>query len=227
VEVVETLGVEQLGDVLLGPLHHVDLGAAVELASRAGLLRPFALVGDGVVDVGGVLFAVVVDCPWLLLLREGVAHHFALIPYMIIRGELPEVVVLPDPIEVGMLQRIDGRQPIRRVHLQKLLQEVQGLGRQFAQIALVDSVEVLDVGELHAQEPGVLEECLVVVGGERPQTLLDEEELVELVLAREHGVAVDELAQNTTDRPYIYLLGVVGADEQLRRPIPSCRYIVC
>ena len=51
---LEALVVDQSVDFLLAPLVHVDLGAAVELRS-ARFLRPFPLVGVGIVGIGVLL----------------------------------------------------------------------------------------------------------------------------------------------------------------------------
>ena len=56
---LEALAVDQSVDFLLGPLVHVDFGAAVELRS-ARFLGPLPLVGVGIVGVG-VLLAILVD----------------------------------------------------------------------------------------------------------------------------------------------------------------------
>lgn len=84
----------------------------------------------------------------------------------------------------------------------------------------------MDFWEFHAQEPLVLEEGLVVVGGERAQALLDEEELVELIFAGEHGVAVDEFSENATDCPHVDFLSVGRPNEQLGRTVPARGHII-
>lgn len=66
----------------------------------------------------------------------------------------------------------------------------------------------------------------MMLGCERPQTLLDEEELVQLVFPWKHGVAVDEFAEDAANRPHVDFLAVVGADKQLRRAIPASGDIV-
>ena len=90
-----------------------------------------------------------------------------------------------------MLDRVNGRQAVGRVHPQELLEEVQSLWRQFSQVFLIDRLKVVDFRELHAQEARIFEEGFLVIGRESPQGLLDEEELVELVLPRKHGISID------------------------------------
>lgn len=66
-----------------------------------------------------------------------------------------------------------------------------------------------------------------MVGGEWADALLDEEQLVDLVLAGEHGQAVDELAEDAADRPDIHLFAVFGTHEEFRGAVPASGDVVC
>jgi len=147
--VVEALGVDQSGDVLLRTLHHTHLCATVELTSRAGLFCPFSLVGDWVRDVGYVLFSIVVYS-FGLFLGCGVEWEFRLVADVVIGGEFSEEIFFPEPIEVGVFQSIYSCKTISRFHLEQLFEKVQPLGRQLAQVPLIDGLEVVYVWKLHS-----------------------------------------------------------------------------
>lgn len=65
-----------------------------------------------------------------------------------------------------------------------------------------------------------------MVGRKWAEALLNEEELIELVFAWEHWVAIDEFSENATDCPEVDFLAVGCADEELRRAVPASCHIV-
>lgn len=89
----------------------VDLGGAVEL----GLLGVLARVRGRIVEIVGVLFAVVGDGLGVFLASGG-ALEFALVANVVVGGKLAHQVLLSDAVEVGVLEGVDGRQPIARIH---------------------------------------------------------------------------------------------------------------
>ena len=56
--------------------------------------------------------------------------------------------------------------------------------------------------------------------------MLDEEQLVNFVLARKHGSTIDELTENAADSPYVDLFGVLAAHQKFWRPIPPSCHVV-
>lgn len=65
-----------------------------------------------------------------------------------------------------------------------------------------------------------------MVGSEAAEALLDEKQLIELILSRKHGIAIDQFAQDAANCPDIDFLGVVGPDQQLGRTVPSRGHVV-
>lgn len=181
----------------------VDFGGTVEL----GLFGVFAQVRGRIVEIVGVFFAVVGDCLGVVLASGG-ALEFALVANVVVGGKFAHQVLLSDAVEVGVLEGVDRCQPIAGIHPEQLFHEVYRLRRGLPQVALVDGVQRVDLWKFHTQKSLVLEEGLVVVGCERAETLLDEEELVELIFPGEHGVSVDELSENATDCPHVDFLPV-------------------
>jgi hypothetical protein len=115
---------------LLRFLAHVYLRASVEL--RSPRLSSLSLISIRVVHIG-VLFAVLVDSLRVLLSGQGNdATHLAVMLEVPVRRELPDEVVLPQPIKVGMFDGVDSCEAVTRVHLEQLLEKVQGLWRQLA-----------------------------------------------------------------------------------------------
>jgi hypothetical protein len=107
-----------------------------------------------------------------------------------------------------VLKGIDSGESFRWIHLQQLLHKVNGPRRSLAQIPLVDRVKGVYFREFHTEEALVFEEGFIVIGCEWAETLLDEEELVELIFSWEHRIAIDELSENATHCPHIDLLPV-------------------
>lgn len=64
------------------------------------------------------------------------------------------------------------------IHLQHLLEQVQPVLINLAEVSPLDRFYVVNVWELHADKLGVLKEMLVVLGDEGPQALLDKVELI-------------------------------------------------
>ena len=112
------------------------------------------------------------------------------------------------------------------VHFEQSLEEAESLGTNPAEILLLDPVEVLDFWKFHAEEALVFEESLIVIGSEGAETLLDEEELVELILSGEHWVAVDEFSKNATDCPHVDFLAVGCSHQQLRGTVPARGHVI-
>ena len=87
--VIESFGGEQFGDIFFGSFHHIDFGAPIEFSSCVGLFGSLSLIGDGIVDVGHLFFAIVVYCFGLLLSGLGSTGQFALISHVVVRGQFP------------------------------------------------------------------------------------------------------------------------------------------
>lgn len=119
-----------------------------------------------------------------------------------------------------MLQGLNGCESFRRLHSQERLDEAERFGSELAQVAFFYGIKSVDLGKFHAQKPLIFEEGFRVVWSQRTETLLDQEELVDFVLAWEHRLAVHKLPKNTTDGPQINLLAVARSYEKLRRPVP-------
>jgi hypothetical protein len=63
--------------------------------------------------------------------------------------------------------------------------------------------------------------------GERAPAPLRDEQLVEVGLAGEERLAIDELAHNAPDRPLVHLVAVRRrAEEKLGRAVPSRRHVL-
>lgn len=84
--VVEAFGAEQFGDIFLRLFVHVYLSASVELSSSAGLLSALSLVRDGIVDVGLVFLAVMVDCLGLFILGRYTGWYLPLVADVVVGG---------------------------------------------------------------------------------------------------------------------------------------------
>lgn len=65
-----------------------------------------------------------------------------------------------------------------------------------------------------------------MVRSQLSQTFLNKEELIELVLAREHGISIDEFSQNAADSPNINLFGVGSSNQEFGRSVPASGNIV-
>ena len=50
--------------------------------------------------------------------------------------------------------------------------------------------------------------------------------MIELVLAREHGISIDEFSQNAADSPNINLFGVGSSNQEFGRAVPASGNIV-
>lgn len=50
--------------------------------------------------------------------------------------------------------------------------------------------------------------------------------MIEFILSWKHGISIDQLSKNATDRPQIDFLPIRRTDKQLRRPIPSRGHII-
>jgi hypothetical protein len=66
-----------------------------------------------------------------------------------------------------------------------------------------------------------------LLGGEAAYEFGDDVYLVDLIVTREHGLAVNELADDAADCPEVCRFAVGLADEQLGAAVPAGGYIVC
>lgn len=133
-------------------------------------------VGGRIVEVVGVLLAVIGDC--LRVFFPCRASQLALIADIVVGGELSHQIFLADTVEVGVLEGVDGSEALSRIHPQQLLHEVDGPGGSLAQIPLFNRVQSVYLREFHTEEALVFQEGLIVVRREWPQALLNEEKLV-------------------------------------------------
>ena len=65
-----------------------------------------------------------------------------------------------------------------------------------------------------------------MIWSQRPKTFLYQEKLVELILPREHRIAIDKFSQNTANSPNVDFLWVWSSNQKFRGSIPSSSYIV-
>lgn len=74
---------------------------------------------------------------------------------------------------------------------------------------------------------GLFSELFVLLGRQFAHDFLDQVQLVDLGLAGEEGVAVGDFAHDAADGPHVDFFGVVDAQKQLWRSIPSCCNVIC
>lgn len=55
---------------------------------------------------------------------------------------------------------------------------------------------------------------------------MDEKQLIQLIFPRKHRISINQLAQDASNSPNVDFLRVIGPDKQLRRPVPSRRYVI-
>jgi hypothetical protein len=107
-----------------------------------------------------------------------------------------------------------------------LLEEVECLGREFPYVFLIESVQVVDLREAHAEEAWVFAEGFLMVWSQFSQGLLDEIELVELILSREERISVDQLSHDAPGRPEIHFSSIGHSHEQFRRTVPPGGHVI-
>jgi hypothetical protein len=122
-----------------------------------------------------------------------------------------------------------GREAARGVHEEASPLEIHCLGGQQAAVL---SPQVIDRppghgGKRKAAEARVLQEELHVSRRERSHGLLYDVKLINLVLAREQGLPVGELAHDAPNRPHVDREVVLGrSKQQLWGAIPACCNVV-
>lgn len=94
-------------------------------------------------------------------------------------------------------------------------------------IPSLDGLQVVNLGEFHANEFGVLQKVLVVLRNQGAQTLLNQIELVQVILSREKRLPIDHFSHDAANRPDIDgFVVVIPANQQFGGTVPPGGHVV-
>ena len=130
-------------------------------------------------------------------------------------------------LEIWVVHGLGWSYPLPGVHLQHLLQKVQPLLVDLSEIPSLDGLQVVNLGEFHADEFGILQKVLVVLRNQGAKALLNQIELVQVILSREKRLPVYHFSHDAANRPNIDgFVVVISANQKFGRSVPAGGHVV-
>lgn len=130
-------------------------------------------------------------------------------------------------MEVWMVQGLLSCDSLPWVHLHHSLHEVEALLVNLSEITAFNGLDVMNFWKFHPYELRILQKVFLMLRSQRPETLLYEVQLIEVILPWKQRLSVYNFSHHAAngpdiDRPII----IVPANQQLRRAVPSRRHII-
>lgn len=136
------------------------------------------------------------------------------------------VVVSSHSVKVRVRQALDGGEALPNLHSQHSIHQTQGLCAHFANIPFLQSLRLIQLRELEANEARIFIELFLEGLRQLAKDFLNTEELIYLRLTWKERIAVNDLAHDASDGPDVDFLAVVVAQQKFWGPVPARCHIV-